>query len=84
MICHLRATLAEPSPYWLTRFVVLRALGFVYFVAFLSVAHQLLPLLGYGGGGAGEELAHRLSLHPPAYFSSSSRIEYMSWRASPM
>jgi hypothetical protein len=32
----------------------------------------------------GEELAYRLSLHPPAYFSSSSRIEYMSWRASPM
>jgi len=37
------------SPYWLTRFVLLRLLGFVYFVAFLCLAQQLLPLLGHDG-----------------------------------
>ena len=40
---------AEPPSYWLTRFVVLRLLGFVYLVAFLCLAEQLLPLLGSHG-----------------------------------
>jgi hypothetical protein len=38
----------RPS-YWLTRFVILRLLGLVYFVAFLSLAHQVLPLIGAHG-----------------------------------
>ena len=39
----------EPPSYWLTRFAVLRLLGLVYFVAFLSLARQLLPLIGEDG-----------------------------------
>ncbi|MGD0815835.1 MAG: lipase maturation factor family protein [Verrucomicrobiota bacterium] len=35
--------------YWLTRFVILRWLGFVYAVAFLAAAKQILPLIGYHG-----------------------------------
>src|SRR5205814_4762774 len=35
--------------YWLTRFVILRLLGFVYFFAFLSLARQVLPLIGSHG-----------------------------------
>jgi hypothetical protein len=35
--------------YWLTRFVLLRLLGFVYFIAFLSLANQVLPLIGSRG-----------------------------------
>jgi len=35
--------------YWLTRFVLLRLLGFVYFMAFLSLAQQVLPLIGHDG-----------------------------------
>ena len=35
--------------YWLTRFVLLRLLGLVYFFAFLSLATQVLPLLGSHG-----------------------------------
>src|SRR5438094_5836771 len=35
--------------YWLTRFVLLRLLGVVYFVAFLSLAQQVLPLIGHEG-----------------------------------
>ena len=37
------------SEYWLTRFVFLRLLGLIYFVAFLSLAHQVIPLLGSNG-----------------------------------
>ncbi len=39
----------QPHSYWLTRFVILRLLGFVYFVAFLSLARQVLPLIGKNG-----------------------------------
>ncbi|MBI3450587.1 MAG: lipase maturation factor family protein [Acidobacteria bacterium] len=39
----------EPRSYWLTRFVILRLLGLVYFVAFLSLAWQGLPLVGSHG-----------------------------------
>jgi len=35
--------------YWLTRFVILRLLGFVYFIAFLSLALQVMPLIGSDG-----------------------------------
>jgi hypothetical protein len=41
-------TKAEPT-YWLTRFVMLRLLGFVYAVAFLVAGQQLLPLIGSNG-----------------------------------
>jgi len=40
----------RPAPgHWLTRFVVLRLLGLVYLFAFLSLALQVLPLLGANG-----------------------------------
>ncbi len=35
--------------YWLTRFMILRLLGLVYFVAFLSLAQQLKALIGEKG-----------------------------------
>jgi hypothetical protein len=44
--------MSSPAPrttYWLTRFVVLRLLGVVYLVAFLSLARQAVPLLGEHG-----------------------------------
>jgi hypothetical protein len=40
---------ARRSDYWLTRFVLLRLLGFVYAAAFLSAALQLVPLIGSAG-----------------------------------
>ena len=39
---------ARPS-YWLTRFLLLRALAFVYLVAFATAAFQLVPLIGRRG-----------------------------------
>ena len=43
---------APPTPaerWWLTRFAMLRLLGFVYAAAFLSAALQLVPLIGSRG-----------------------------------
>ena len=40
---------AGGNSYWLTRFVILRLLGFVYTVAFLVAAQQLVPLIGGHG-----------------------------------
>jgi len=37
------------SGYWLTRFVFLRFLGLMYFVAFISLATQVIPLIGDNG-----------------------------------
>jgi hypothetical protein len=40
---------ARGNSYWLTRFVILRLLGFVYAIAFLVAAQQLVPLIGARG-----------------------------------
>jgi len=40
---------ARGNSYWLTRFVILRLLGFVYAVAFLVAAQQSVPLVGEHG-----------------------------------
>ncbi len=44
-----RVAAAAPRQYWLTRFVVLRWLGFLYFMAFLAAVRQLGPLIGHDG-----------------------------------
>ncbi|HLA54407.1 MAG TPA: lipase maturation factor family protein [Flavitalea sp.] len=35
--------------YWLTRFMILRLLGFIYAIAFLVAINQILPLIGSNG-----------------------------------
>src|ERR1700751_2509258 len=45
----LQKLFAAGNSYWLTRFVILRLLGFVYAVAFLVAANQLVPLIGQHG-----------------------------------
>jgi hypothetical protein len=37
------------NSYWLPRFLILRLLGFVYAVAFLVAAQELVPLVGEDG-----------------------------------
>src|SRR5450432_3547173 len=39
----------QAADYHLTRFLLLRLLGFVYFFAFLAAANQLVPLIGHRG-----------------------------------
>ena len=41
--------LADRPSYWLSRFLILRLLGLVYLFAFLSLARQVLPLIGSHG-----------------------------------
>jgi len=46
--------LVNPVPgdrptYWLTRFLILRLLGFIYAIAFLVAIHQIVPLIGQNG-----------------------------------
>ena len=45
----LQKFLAAGNSYWLTRFIILRLLGFVYAVAFLVAVNQLVPLIGEHG-----------------------------------
>ena len=40
---------APANTYWLTRFVLLRWMGFVYLIAFYVAAKQLVPLVGANG-----------------------------------
>jgi len=46
---NLREIRPPSETYWLTRFVLLRLLGLVYFVAFLVAANQIVPLVGHDG-----------------------------------
>src|SRR5262245_23518431 len=45
----LQELFARGNSYWLTRFIILRALGFVYAVAFLIAVQQLVSLIGEHG-----------------------------------
>ena len=45
----LQKLFAGGNSYWLTRFIILRLLGFVYAIAFLVAAQQLVPLIGGHG-----------------------------------
>src|ERR1700682_3535701 len=58
-----RKLFAGGNDYWLTRFVILRLLGFVYAIAFLVAAQQLVPLIGEHG------------LTPATHFLGSVHIE---------
>ena len=59
---------ARGNSYWLTRFVILRLLGFVYAIAFLVAANQLVPLIGEHGLTP----ATNFLGHLPAYYGSRS------------
>jgi hypothetical protein len=60
---HWRAGGEVPHGYWLTRFVLLRFLGLVYFVAFIVAANQLVPLVGHGGLLPADTYLQRLADH---------------------
>ena len=55
------AKAAAPAEYWLTRFVLLRLLGFIYFIAFLVAVNQLIPLIGHDGLLPADTYLHRLT-----------------------
>jgi hypothetical protein len=49
--------------YWLTRFVILRLLGLVYLAAFVSLARQVLPLIGSNGLLPAQDFLTRVQAH---------------------
>lgn len=60
---HLTNWPSRSNSYWLTRFVILRCLGFVYFIAFLAAANQLVPLIGKRGLLPAESFLQRVASH---------------------
>jgi hypothetical protein len=54
---------SRPPTYWLTRFLILRLLGFVYGVAFLCAARQIVPLIGSHGLLPLRLYLHRVEAH---------------------
>jgi len=83
---------ARGNSYWLTRFVILRLLGFVYAVAFLVAANQLVPLIGEHGltpanhflNGIQTELGSRAAgvIHLPTLFwfgISDNALSIFAW-----
>jgi lipase maturation factor len=54
---------SAPASYWLTRFLILRLLGVVYLVAFLSLAQQVRPLIGHAGLLPADTFLARVAAH---------------------
>ena len=60
----IQTTASQPrTEYWLTRFVLLRLLGFIYFIAFLCAARQIIPLIGHDGLLPADLYLQRLTSH---------------------
>lgn len=63
---------APKTEYWLTRFVLLRFLGFIYFIAFLCAEQQLIPLIGHHGLLPADDFLHRLGSNGRGFFDLPS------------
>ena len=58
---------AEPPRYWLTRFLFLRLLGFIYAIAFLVLLAQMRPLIGEHGLYPVQLFLDRVAAHSPEW-----------------
>jgi hypothetical protein len=67
------------SSYWLTRFVILRLLGLVYFVAFLVAAQQIVPLIGQNGLLPAGTFRHRVEAHAGSRLSAFLQLPGLFW-----
>src|SRR5205809_205514 len=65
--------------YWLTRFVILRLLGLVYFVAFLVAARQIIPLIGQSGLLPAETFLHRVEGHFGSRIAAFVQLPSLFW-----
>jgi hypothetical protein len=65
--------------YRLTRFVILRLLGFVYAIAFLVAANQLVPLIGSHGLTPAFQYLPRLESHFGSKFDAVINIPTLFW-----
>ena len=86
-------TLASPSPagpiaataatlrgrYWLTRHLFLRALGFIYLIAFLVAVEQLRPLIGANGLLPVPLYLHRVASYYDGRLSAFAAVPSLFW-----
>lgn len=68
-----------PASYWLTRFVLLRLLGFVYGVAFLVAAQQIVPLIGGHGVTPATLYLGRLASHFGSRGEAALHVPSLFW-----
>src|SRR3954467_12849442 len=74
-----RQLFAEGKDYQLTRFVILRLLGFVYAIAFLVAINQLLPLIGEHGLTPASHYLERLQSHFGSRTSAVVEMPTLFW-----
>src|SRR5213076_1370772 len=70
---------ARGNSYWLTRFVILRLLGFVYAVAFLVAAQQLVPLVGEHGLTPANHFFQRVEAHFGSRSAAALQLPSLFW-----
>lgn len=68
-----------PARYQVTRFVLLRFLGLVYFVAFLSLAKQWQPLIGSDGLLPAADFLARVQGHFHSFPAAFWRLPSLFW-----
>src|SRR5437016_10287035 len=69
---------SAPS-YWMTRFVILRLVGLVYFVAFLVAAQQIIPLIGQNGLLPAATFLHRVEGHFGSRIAAFVQLPSLFW-----
>lgn len=74
-----RATPPPQDSYWLTRWVILRLLGFVYAAAFFSAARQILPLIGSHGLLPLDLFLHRVQAALGSQAAGFFRLPSLFW-----
>src|ERR1700737_832736 len=70
---------ARGNSYWLTRFVILRLLGFVYAIAFLVAVQQLVPLIGEHGLTPANHLLERIQPHFGSRTAAMLQVPTLFW-----
>src|ERR671920_2020642 len=67
------------NSYWLTRFVILRLLGFVYAAAFLVAANQLVPLIGEHGLTPATHFLNEVQMQLGSRSAGMFRVPTLFW-----
>src|SRR5436190_1073278 len=75
----LRNLFAAGNKFWLTRFVILRLLGFVYAIAFLVAAQQLVPLVGEHGLTPASHFLERMQAHFGSSAAAALQLPSVFW-----
>ena len=72
----------EKSSLWITRFFLLRGLGFIYAIGFLVLINQFRPLFGEQGLLPASVFLERLLLHFGSVFSGFWNLPSLFWVSS--